>query len=150
MVGIGYHNLCIRAVEILNGLEPYSNWNAGSERNLRDELSLADLKLSFRRLRTSLALKAFDYIVAELIDSGVLGCNDTVLLKIGQENIDFLMSITEPVQHRDFIYKQTSGTIDWSYKTWLDDIELLFDVICYSSNDGKIVIGEQTCVRKLE
>ncbi len=69
---IPLENILERVLQVMRNLSSQDNWNAKAEVGVRSQLNSLDLKLPFRRPRTTLAYRAIRHVIGELIAGGRL------------------------------------------------------------------------------
>ncbi len=68
-IDVQFEVLLERCMQIMHRLAPVTLWNADAEGKLREQLNSLDIKLAFRRPRTSLVYRAIRHIIGELVDA---------------------------------------------------------------------------------
>jgi hypothetical protein len=93
---IPLQNLLARARLLMKALRPPDQWDKKAEKKFQDWLSAAGLKLSFNRLRPSLAFQTLCHIIGELADAGAI--NDLSLSLMEKEIFmhEPILSLVEP------------------------------------------------------
>jgi hypothetical protein len=144
-------NLYHRTVQIMEQLVPLSFWSEDGERQLRAMLDSAGLRLTFYRPRAVLARRAMFHIIAELIDAHALGSGELFQLDSVLRFYDPHMFLVEPIPRPASIApmegKNRLGGIN---EAGLEQTRQTADSACCKTDDGLIVLAEETTLKWLE
>jgi hypothetical protein len=144
-------NMYHRTAQLMRQLAPLSSWSEDGEKQLRSTLNSTGLRLIFHRPRAVLARRAMFHIVAELIDAHVLGSHEVFQLDPVLRFYDPHMFLLEPVQRPSSVApiegKNRLGGIN---ETWLEQVTQAADSTCCKTDDGLIVLAEETTLKWLE
>jgi len=141
--GIPFQNLVIRAANLMKLISPQGDWNKEAEVKLKSFLAAADLKLTYNRLRPSVAFRAFAYVVAELEDAGIL--TESALSEINHEIIvhDPYLSIIEPIKRPQEIVAPKSDEMGfYPRKEWYLVGQEAFPFLIDRMDGGRLILGQ--------
>ena len=140
-----------RTVQIMGRLAPFSSWSEDGERQLRAILDSAGLRPTFYRPRAALARRAMFHIIAELIDAHALGVSEVSQLDSVLRFYDPHMFLLEPIQRPASVApmegKNRLGGVN---EAWLEQTRQTADLACCKTDDGLIVLAEETTLKWLE
>ena len=148
--GIDKTNLYYRAHSIMKEIGDESEWLNEYEKNLRGYLEEISLKFSYPRPRVITANKAIQYLVSELIDSGLIEDTERIFAvlrtrdyKVLTFNISSKPKFIQVLKERDF------GGVESDWLSRINkSIRLKKELISNGSNNT--IIGEYTLVKNLD
>ncbi len=149
--GLSEENVCYRAAQFMRQQASEEHLSAQYESELRNNLSEIGLRFPFRRPRAALARRAMFRVVAELVDAGRL--NDENLRRLDSilRFYDPFMLLVEPVSRPQeiplMLIDDRSAGRD---VTWAERAEETLDMVVTRTDDGHVVLAEETTLKKLD
>ena len=148
---IPVQNLLARAVLLMKILSPSDKWNKKAEQKLRGWLSAAGLKLSFNRLRPSLAFQALCHVLAELVDAKVISEHSLSLLKREIIIHEPILSLVEPSMRPLEIRIPTSDNVGtYPRKDWGDIGQESLPLLPGRLENNRFILAELTRIVHFE
>ncbi len=149
--GIPLQNLITRAAVLMKTLSPMENWNKEAEEDMKAWLNAANLKLTYHRLRPQQALRALNYVAAELADAGKLDDRARAAIKHLFIQHDRTMSCIEPAQRpADIVLPDSKKMGFYRDKDWVNKGADSFTLMPERFLDGRIVLAELTRICHLD
>jgi hypothetical protein len=143
-------NLFYRVQSIMKELGNESEWSNEYEKKLSGYLEEISLKFTFPRPRVLTANKAIQFLVSELIDSGIIEDTESILAllrnkdyKVSTFNIRPKPSFIQVLKERDF------GGVESDWLARINNsLRLNEGLVSFDSNNK--IIGEYTLVKNLD
>ena len=149
--GIPRQNLINRAAILMKELAPEERWNKQAQEEMKDWFNAADLQLTYNRLRPKQAIRALNYVTAELADAGKLSEAALKSVKRRLRAHDHIMSAIEPAKRPDDIaLPDLNGKTDSRNKNWVENGREALALIPERLKSGQIVLAELTRVSYIE
>ena len=149
--GIPKENACYRAAQFVREQASNGRLTAQHERDLRTNLTEVDLRFPNRRPRAMLARRAMWKVVAELVDAGKLNANNLRRLAGILRFYDPFMLLVDPAPRPEHVPSVSVGERDASRnEAWVERVEDAFDLATRRTSDGRVVLAEQTTLKKLD
>ncbi|MGY0713291.1 ATP-binding protein [Azospirillum argentinense] len=148
---IPVHNLLSRAATFMRQEGGTDHWGKAAEKTFQDWLSGADLEITYTRLRPAAALRAFDRVVAEMLDAGAL--DDQVLRVLGDDLLihERVLSLRRAEERPHAIaLPAVDGMRSYPRKDWVDASAEAAHHLARRLADGRIVLGEMSAFKKLD
>jgi hypothetical protein len=149
--GLPEQNVVYRAARLVTERATEGQLLQRYEDDLRDNLSSIGLRFPFNRPRFGLARRALFRVVAELTDAGELGADELYRLERILRFYDPVMLLTEPTPRpREVPPMPGNDRLARREDTWLEHTEEVLDLIRTNSEDGRIVLAEETKLKNLD
>ncbi len=148
---IPLQNLLARAVLLMKALKPSDQWDKKAEKKFQDWLSAAGLKLTFNRLRPSLAFQTLCHIIGELADAGAINDRSLSLMRKEIFMHEPILSLAEPsIRPTEIRIPREEDIGTYPKKDWgnvgHESLPLLPDHL----EDGRLILAELTRIVRFE
>lgn len=144
-------NLLSRAAIFMQQDGGTDHWGKAAEKTLQHWLSGADLEIAYTRPRPASAIRAFDRVVAEMIDARSL---DERVLRVLADDLlihERALSLRRAEERPNAVALPTAnGMGSYPRKDWIDAGAEAVDHLVCRLPDGRIVLGEMSAFKKLD
>jgi hypothetical protein len=143
-------NVFHRAHQLMAEIPPAGSWWRMDETSLRSVLEAADLRLGFTRPRAAQAQMAVAYVVAELVDAGLLGTQQLATLERLLRDHDPLAMAFKPISRPAWIpsldLPEAYGPVE---RDWVNGTDTL-GALPRNTAEGSWILAEITKLTRLD
>jgi hypothetical protein len=144
-------NLLSRAATFMRQNGGADHWGKAAEKTLQDWLTGADLEITYTRPRPAAALRAFDLVVAEMLDAGALHERDLIAFTDDLLIHEKGLSLRRPEARPPAIVLPAANEMgSYPRKDWVNAGAEAANHLARGLPDGRIVLGEMSTFKKLD
>lgn len=148
--GLSLEALTRRLYQLAQQIAPPDTWSQSAEERLMKHLTAIELKVPYRRPRSSVIRQAFGRVIAELIDAGALDAREPGVEEWLVE-VDPVISSHDPVERPIWLRLPTKSEIGTFHtKEWCEAPSDSFRAMPTELDDGSVVVAEWTQIGWLD